>query len=119
VAKHLNKSKEAESSSLRSAKSVRASPPMNAHESIVDRGWLIEPMARVNPYANWRRGPTVGVERKLVMSHRGLVTLRAPWFPGCVRDGWAADGNTDAEHAIKPTTVSRVEKRLMMSRPLW
>jgi hypothetical protein len=70
VAKHLNKSKEAEGSSLRSAKSVRASPPLHAHESIVDRGWLIEPIARVA--TNWRRGPTVGVERKLVMSHRAL-----------------------------------------------
>ena len=119
MAKHLNKSKEAEGSSLRSAKSVRASPPLHAHESIVDRGWLIEPIARVAIRELTTRGPTVGVERKLVMSHRGLVTLRALWFPGCVRDGWAADGNKDAEHAIKPTTVSRVERRLMMPRPLW
>jgi hypothetical protein len=42
------------------------------------------------------------------------VTLRALWFPGCVRDGWAADGNKDAEHAIKPTTVSRVDVQASM-----
>ena len=33
------------------------------------------------------RGPTMGIERELVMSHRGLVTMRALWLDGPMRGG--------------------------------
>jgi hypothetical protein len=48
---------------------------------------MIEPVARVAIRRLATGGPTVGIERELVMSHRGLVTFRAFWFAGRVRDG--------------------------------
>ena len=47
---------------------------------------MIEPVARVAIRRLATRGPTVGIERELVMSHRGLVTMRALWLDGRVRD---------------------------------
>jgi len=68
------------------------SPPLHAHKSIVDRGRLIEPVARVAVRRLTARGPTVGIERELVMSHRGLVTLRALWLDGRARNGLGSRG---------------------------
>jgi hypothetical protein len=65
----------------------QTSPPLRAHKRIVDRGRMIEPVARVAIQRLARRGPTEGIKRELVMSHRDLVSLRALWLDGRGRRG--------------------------------
>jgi hypothetical protein len=68
------------------------SPPLHAHKGIVDRARLIEPVVRGAIRRLVTRGPTVGIESQLVMSHRGLVTVCALWLDRrgrpCLSSGW-------------------------------
>lgn len=57
-----------------------ASPPLHAHESVMDGGRLIEPMVSVAVRRLAAGGPTMRIEGELVMSQRDLVTLRALWL---------------------------------------
>ena len=63
--------------------------------------WLIEPMAGVAIRRLATRGPTVRIERELVMSHRDLVALRALWLDGRVRTVWAAAAKPEASTPSK------------------
>ena len=99
---------------------VALSPPLHAHKRVVDRARLIEPVTCIAMRRFSPRGPPVGIERELVMSHRDLVTLPALWLDGRVRDGlrgcWrhgrpACDQSNDryeccdAFHCVQPSAA--------------
>ena len=63
----------------------------------MDRGRLIEPMPGVAVRRLAARGPTVRIERELVMSHRDLVAVRALRLDRRGRSGLGDRGEAGGE----------------------